>query len=445
MTELCQACWDGEKVPEQWHESRVAALFKKGDPAECSNYRPVCLTAVGYKIFASILLSRLKMAGADSKIWRTQFGFRKGYGTADALFAVRRLLEDAWASKEGKMNFIALDWAKAFDSISPKALQSALLRFGVSTKFAKVVESIYQSRTFDVRGGRETSASRPQQYGISQGCPLSPFLFSIVMTVLLHDAKSLFAERGLGPFSQRLPMNELVYADDTLVFDTEPQKAEDYMNCIKDIAAEYGLTFNVGKLEAMPVRTSAAISNGQGGVINTKNSIRYLGSLISNDGRMSSELGARIGGATAEFETLRRIWGHCSLTRAKRVQIFRACVESRLLYALHSGVLNVAERRRLDGFQARCLRRIMGISPSFVSRISNAAVLKSAGCKPCSIILRERQAKYVGTLRERPVHDPCRQLVFQSDGHFRGFCGPRRVGRPRITWLDQVIGWTGHS
>lgn len=220
------------------------------------------------------------------------------------------------------MIFIALDWAKAFDSISPKALQSALLRFGVSTRFAKVVESIYQNRTFVVRDGRETSASRPQQYGISQGCPLSPFLFSIVMTVLLHDAKSLFAERGLGPFSQRLPMNELVYADDTLVFDTEPQKAEDYMNCIKDIAAEYGLTFNVGKLEAMPVRTSAAISNGQGGVINTKNSIRYLGSLISNDGRMSSELGARIGGATAEFETLRRIWGHCSLTRAKRVQIF---------------------------------------------------------------------------------------------------------------------------
>ena len=104
-------------------------------------------------------------------------------------------------------------------------------------------------------------------------------------------------------------MSELVYADDTPIFDTQAQHAKNYMNCIKAIAAEYGLSSNVGKLEALPVRTSAAISSGYSGVMKNNNSIRYLGCLISNIVRMSSELGARIGAATSDFKTLRRIWG----------------------------------------------------------------------------------------------------------------------------------------
>ena len=38
-------------------------LFKKGDPAECENYRPISISSIGYKLFAAILLQRLKQAG----------------------------------------------------------------------------------------------------------------------------------------------------------------------------------------------------------------------------------------------------------------------------------------------------------------------------------------------------------------------------------------------
>lgn len=445
MVELCQACWDGETVPDDWHLARVATLFKKGDPSECGNYRPICLVSVGYKIFATILLRRLKAAGAESKVWRTQFGFRSGYGTADALFVVRRLLEDTWAAKDGRMVFAALDWARAFDSISPTALHRALLRFGVPEKFANVVGAIYRDRKFFVRDAGADSAKHQQHFGISQGCPLSPFLFAILMTVLLHDAKVLFHERGLGPFADSMPVNELVYADDTLVFDFDPAVAEGYILCIEVVAGEYGLTFNFSKLEALNVRTSATIRNSAGGVIKAKNVIRYLGSNLSSDGRISSELGTRIGLATQEFAKLRRIWSHCSITKARKSRIFSACVDSGLLYSLHTGVLNTAERRRLDGFQARCLRKIFGILPAFHSRVSNATVLQRSGCKSCSTTLAERQDKYLQTMRERPLNDPCRQMIFEFDGRYRRFTGPRKVGRPRTTWLDQALARVGHS
>jgi len=107
----------------------VTAIFKKGDPAFCENYRPILLLAIGYKLFATILLRRLKAAGADTRIWLPQFGFRAGGGCADALFVAKRLLEQICAAKDGSLAFLALDLAETFDSIS---LDAALSFCGAS-------------------------------------------------------------------------------------------------------------------------------------------------------------------------------------------------------------------------------------------------------------------------------------------------------------------------
>ena len=123
-------------------------IFKKGDPSDCDNYRPISLLCIGYKMFASILLTRLREAGAEKRLWHTQFGFRRGRGTGDALFVARRVIENAWAKRDGKVILLALDWAKAFDSIAPAALNHALLRFGCPQHFVEMISAIYSDRRF---------------------------------------------------------------------------------------------------------------------------------------------------------------------------------------------------------------------------------------------------------------------------------------------------------
>ncbi|CAE8626062.1 unnamed protein product [Polarella glacialis] len=93
--DLCQKCWSEGVVPEDWRAARVAAIFKKGDVANCNNYRPISLLQIGYKLYATILLERLKSAGAEERLWSTQFGFRSARGTLDAIFLARRLLDEA--------------------------------------------------------------------------------------------------------------------------------------------------------------------------------------------------------------------------------------------------------------------------------------------------------------------------------------------------------------
>ena len=54
---------------------------------------------------------------------------------------------------------------------------------------------------------------------------------------------------------------------------------------------------------------------------------------------------------------------------------FVRAVLPELLYGLPAVWLNTSERRRLNGFQNRCLREIWGIKPAFISRVSNVRVL----------------------------------------------------------------------
>ena len=166
LLHLCNRAWEHHVVPQSWHLSRVACIYKKGDPGDCGNYRPICLLNAAYKIYAMVLLRRLIDAGADKRIGGSQFGFRTERGTEDALHCVRRAVEKAWSDRDGRHHLLALDWRKAFDSIDPSALLDALRRFGLPLQFREMVEAIYNDWEFIVKDSGCTSHPRRQMSGI---------------------------------------------------------------------------------------------------------------------------------------------------------------------------------------------------------------------------------------------------------------------------------------
>jgi hypothetical protein len=59
---LINSVWNKEELPDQWKESIIVPIHKKGDKTDCNNYRGISLLSTSYKIVTNILLSRL---GAD--------------------------------------------------------------------------------------------------------------------------------------------------------------------------------------------------------------------------------------------------------------------------------------------------------------------------------------------------------------------------------------------
>jgi hypothetical protein len=47
------------ELPEEWKESIIVPIHKKGDKTDCNNYKGISLLPTTYKILSNILLSLL--------------------------------------------------------------------------------------------------------------------------------------------------------------------------------------------------------------------------------------------------------------------------------------------------------------------------------------------------------------------------------------------------
>jgi hypothetical protein len=68
------AIWNKEELPEEWKESVIVPIHKKGDKIDCNNYRGISLLPTTYKILFNILLSRL-IPYAEEIVGDHQCGF----------------------------------------------------------------------------------------------------------------------------------------------------------------------------------------------------------------------------------------------------------------------------------------------------------------------------------------------------------------------------------
>ena len=438
LTSLCNKCWAAEAIPDDWHNAEVMAIHKKGTVEECDNYRPISLICVTYKLFASLLLKRLQAGGAEDRLTATQFGFRRKRGTADAIFAVRRHIDLALAQRNGRTAMLALDWRKAFDSVNVDALITALRRFGVPPKLIRMVSHIYAERRFVVRDGDNPSSMRQQRSGISQGCPLSPFLFVMLMSVVMHDAVLGMSDLAKSAIDAGA-LGSVLYADDTLLIGTSQAHVQEFLVSVTAVGKKFGLELHFSKFQLLSINGSYKLYTPTGELVPEAESMTYLGATVYADGTPKRELNRRLGAAWGDFTKLNRLWKHTSLTRARKLLVFQAVIVSRLLYGLSSAWLNVADVRRLCGFHCRCLRVIMRVQPAFVSRVSNKSVLEESGQRSLEKQLLQQQLLLYGRIARAAPSDPLRSLAFIPGGlepatsHYI-----RRVGRPRNEWATML-------
>jgi len=128
---LITSIWNKEELPEEWKESIIVPVYKKGDKTDCNNYRGISLLPTTYNIVSNIL--RLKLTPYAEKIIADhQCGFRRSRSTTDHIFCIRQIPETKWEYNEAVHQFF-VDFKKGYDSVRREVLYSynILIEYGI--------------------------------------------------------------------------------------------------------------------------------------------------------------------------------------------------------------------------------------------------------------------------------------------------------------------------
>ena len=133
-----------------WYLTVLTVLPKSGDSSTPSNWRPIAVLKITYKILAGLLLKRL-VPFLENEQPADQFGFRPGVGIDDAMVVLENVCGKclAW---ESEVWFASLDLQKAFDRIEHDSLFQALRAQGVPNMYLQLLRRLYTDQSGNVRG-----------------------------------------------------------------------------------------------------------------------------------------------------------------------------------------------------------------------------------------------------------------------------------------------------
>ena len=132
-------------LPETMRVGVVTLLEKKGkDRSELANWRPITLLNVDYKILTKTLSQRLKTV-LPSLIHKDQNGFIPGGNIYFSAHTIRYIL---FHCKKENLDLIlmALDYAKAFDSVDFDFVHETFKTFNFGGNFRNWVKVIFKGR-----------------------------------------------------------------------------------------------------------------------------------------------------------------------------------------------------------------------------------------------------------------------------------------------------------
>ena len=282
------------KAPRDWMRAVVIPIYKKGCRLTCSNYRGISLLSVARKWFGKVLNTRLRTS-TEGNVMEEQGGFRAMRGCIDQVFTLRQVIEKG-IEKRRELFMAFIDLEKAYDRVNRVKLWEALKQAQVGEGLVRAIQSLYLESEARVKVREK------------QGCTITPWLFNVFLDVIVKEAREGFKE-GVRLGEENI--DALLFVDDMVLLADSEESLRVNLTKLDEALTKWEMTMNWEKTEVMKVgkeRGHCCVEVGDR-KLESVEVVKYLGVMISGDGRMEEEIRSRTGKAARVIGVLNEpVW-----------------------------------------------------------------------------------------------------------------------------------------
>ena len=307
----------------------VITLTPKEDGSllDLSNWRPITLLNVDFKIAAKAKAKRLEQVLPDL-IHPDQTGYVKGRYISENIRLIADVMEAKTTHNLTRV-LTSLNFRKAFDSLEWPFIMKTLDCFNFGGDIKRWVNTFYSNiESTVINSGFTTNWFKPSK-GVRQGCPLSPYLFILSSEILSTKIRQDPNIKGIKIYENEIKLSQ--FADDTTLFNANLTSLERALKIINDFGRIAGLSLNVKKTKAIWLGKWA---NNKDKPLNLKwlhSPVKILGIHFSYDEKRNNELNFMQ--KVQRLQTKLDMWSARDLTIFGRAMRIKTLGLSQLVYS----------------------------------------------------------------------------------------------------------------
>jgi ribonuclease P/MRP protein subunit RPP40 len=185
-----------------------------------------------------------KWASKNEILPEEQAGFRAKRSCAEQIFNLNAAIQIGTRRKK-KVFALFIDFKRAFPSIPHERLWSKLYQIGVSSKIIRILQSIYNEASTNIRLTQGLTSAIPIKDGVLQGCVASPLLF----TLYISDLIKVIQASGISgiEIGEQYILHMLLFADDMVLVASSARSLQLKINVLRKYFEDLGLTINLEK------------------------------------------------------------------------------------------------------------------------------------------------------------------------------------------------------
>ncbi|XP_062013995.1 uncharacterized protein LOC133730414 [Rosa rugosa] len=222
VLDVCLNFLNGNGTVAEINNSLITLIPKVQEPKKVTEYRPISLCNVLYKLISKTLANRLKCV-LPEVISETQSAFvsqRLIHDNTTAAFEIIHCLKRRGKKSRQKVA-VKLDMAKAYDRVEWDFLRRMMEVMGFPGRFISLIMDCVQTVSYSVLlHGAPFGRIKPSR-GLRQGDPISPYLFLLVaegFSSLIRWAEQQKMVHGVAIARGAPSVSHLFFADDSLLF-----------------------------------------------------------------------------------------------------------------------------------------------------------------------------------------------------------------------------------